>query len=302
MSFPYLGETKELNETTRAGAEGSFIALTDGVTHYEIGGSPRSPGDGAGVRDIVLVHGFSVPYFIYDTTFKFLCELGFHVLRYDLFGRGLSDRPRAKYDIHLFVRQLADLLEALHFGPVDLVGLSLGGPITTAFLTQHPERVRTHVLIDPAGGRVYPLSGILKVVTAPLIGELLLGLFGNENLVKSFASDLFDREMIETFRTRYLVQMQFKGFKRAILSTVRDGMLDSFHETYELAGKLGKPTLLFWGCEDKTVPFQQSQAVLAAIPHAEFHAIDDCGHIPHFEKPEVFNPILKRFLEANAGN
>jgi hypothetical protein len=31
MSFPYLGETKELNETTRKEANGSFITLL-GVT------------------------------------------------------------------------------------------------------------------------------------------------------------------------------------------------------------------------------------------------------------------------------
>jgi pimeloyl-ACP methyl ester carboxylesterase len=294
MRFPYLGETKELNESTRAGATGSFVALTDGVTHYEIGGTGR--------RDVVLVHGFSVPYFIFDTTFDFLSQSGYRVVRYDLFGRGLSDRPKVKYDIDLFVRQLADLVETLHLGPVDLVGLSLGGPITTAFLTRYPERVRTHTLIDPAGGRDYPLSSILQVVKMPLIGELVLGLFGNENLVKSLASDLFDPAMVDYFRARYVVQMHFKGFKRAILSTMRNGMLDSFNETYKQAGNLKKPTLLFWGCDDKTVPFEQSKDVLAAIPHAEFHAIQNCGHIPHFEKAEMFNPILRHFLEANAGN
>jgi pimeloyl-ACP methyl ester carboxylesterase len=48
------------------------------------------------------------------------------------------------------------------------------------------------------------------------------------------------------------------------------------------------------------VPFEHSEKIRMAIPQAEFHAIDDCGHIPHFEKPEIVNPILKRFLKANA--
>ena len=39
MTFPYLNETQELDETTRQDADGSFIALTDGVTHYELGGT-----------------------------------------------------------------------------------------------------------------------------------------------------------------------------------------------------------------------------------------------------------------------
>jgi pimeloyl-ACP methyl ester carboxylesterase len=35
---------------------------------------------------------------------------------------------------------------------------------------------------------------------------------------------------------------------------------------------------------------------MKAIPHAEFHAIENCGHIPHYEKPEIINPILLEFL------
>jgi pimeloyl-ACP methyl ester carboxylesterase len=295
MSFPYLGETKELNESTRKGAQGSFVSLTDGVTHYELAGNENG-------TTVVLTHGFSVPYFIFDKTFEFLSKSGFRVLRYDLFGRGLSDRPRVKYNIDLFVRQLADLLDAFHHGPVDLVGLSMGGPITTTFLTKYPGHVRKHVLIDPAGVRAIKLSIILQGAKLPSIGELALGLFGGEGLVKSIASDFFDPEMVGAFQERYRVQMQYKGFLRAILSTIRNGMLGSFYETYERAGELKKPTLLFWGRQDKTVPFEHSADLLKAIPHAELCAIDGCGHIPHFEKPEVVNPVLQKFLEANAGN
>jgi pimeloyl-ACP methyl ester carboxylesterase len=295
MPFPYLGETQELNKSTRSGVEGSFAALTDGITHYQMAGDENG-------NPVVLTHGFSVPYYIFDGTFEFLCNSGFRVLRYDLFGRGFSDRPRLKYDIHLFVRQLTDLLDALHFGPVDLVGLSMGGPITTAFLTQYPERVRRQVLIDPAGAKAIQLSFILKGAKFPSIGEVTFGLFGSEGLVRSMASDFFDPAMIEEFQARYRIQMQFKGFMRAILSSIRNGMLDSFYVTYQLAGKLGKPTLLFWGRDDRTVPFDHSAEILKAIPHAEFHAIDDCGHLPHFEKPEIVHPILKRFLEANGAS
>jgi pimeloyl-ACP methyl ester carboxylesterase len=93
--------------------------------------------------------------------------------------------------------------------------------------------------------------------------------------------------------------MQYKGFKRAILSTMRNDMLESFYETYERIGKLKKATLLFWGKEDKTVPFENSGLLMKALPHAEFHAIENCGHIPHYEKPEIINPILLEFLSKD---
>ncbi|MCE9647670.1 MAG: alpha/beta hydrolase [Chloroflexi bacterium] len=289
MSFPYLDEVKELNETTRREAGGSFIVLSDGVTHYELAG-------GINGRLVVLVHGFSVPSFIFDNTFEFLIKAGFRVLRYDLFGRGYSDRPRIAYNVEAFVRQLKELLDGLGLNHVTLVGLSMGGPITTAFIDRYPDYVDRHVLIDPAGAKPVRLSFLLNFAKIPILSELALGLLGSGNMVKNIASDLFDSSMVRQFQAQYRIQMQYKGFKRAILSTIRNGLLDSFEDTYIRVGSLRKPTLLFWGRNDSTVPFDHSRIIQNALPHAEFHVIENCGHIPHFEKPEIVNPILAEFL------
>ncbi|HMV97014.1 MAG TPA: alpha/beta hydrolase [Anaerolineales bacterium] len=290
MPFPYLDENRDLNESARQEAGGSFIKLTDGTTHFELVGPETAPA-------IVLVHGFSVPYFIFDPTFDFLTKAGFRVLRYDLFGRGTSDRPQTAYNIHLFVRQLKELLAALNLPRVHLLGLSMGGPITAAFIDENPHSVEKHILIDPAGAKRVRLSLLLEAVKLPIFGELALGLFGSVSLVKGIASDLFDPDLVEHFQARYKIQMQYKGFKQAILSTMRNQMLESFFSTYERVGKLQKNTLLIWGKNDTTVPFENSMEILKAIPHAEFHAIEACGHIPHYEKPEIVNKILMEFLE-----
>lgn len=290
MPFSFRDETKELNDLTRQAASGSFIQLSDGFTHYELS-NPEAE------ETVVLVHGFSVPYFIYDPTFEFLSQQGFRVVRYDLFGRGFSDRPDTRYNIDLFVRQLADLLDALHFTqPVTLVGLSTGGPITGVFTARQPERVNKLVLIDPIGAKSLPFSWILKVASMPLLGETIISLLRSDNLNNKIASRFFDRELIGHFQSRYVVQLQYKGFKRAILSTVRNHMLDPFLDSYERIGKMNKPVLLFWGREDPTVPFQHSEPLRKAIPAVEFHAIEHCGHTPHYEKPEEVNPILLEFL------
>ena len=289
MSFPFFDETKELNETTRKEAAGSFVTLSDGVTHYELGG----PKDG---KPVVLVHGFSVPLFIFDPLFDFLTSAGFQVLRYDLLGRGYSDRPSVRYDIHLFVRQLKELLDALEMTEITLLGLSMGGPITTVFINQHPRFVRKHVLIDPAGAKEVGLNWLLKIIKIPILGELLLALFGSKSMIKGIASDFFDPELVAIFQEKYKIQMGFNGFKQAILSTTRNGMLNDFLDTYKKVGALKKPTLIFWGMNDETTPYKDHDLILQTLPHAEFHAIENCGHLPHYEKPELFNPILLEFL------
>lgn len=294
-NFPFVFETRPLTESARANVSGEFVSLPLGVTHYELGG----PEEGA---PVVLVHGFSIPYFIWDPTFDALTKAGFRVLRYDLYGRGYSDRPRARYDISLFTRQLLDLLDALHFEtPVHLCGLSMGGPIAASFAAEHPERVSSLVLFDPAGARKTPFPPAFKLLLIPGVGELILGFFGKDTLLKGIARDFYDPEFLAPFLEKYRPPMQFYGFGRAILSTMRNGMLDDFSETYRRVGERISRVLLFWGTDDKTVPFEHSQAILEAIPHAEFHPIEGAGHIPHYETPERVHPILIDFLSGREG-
>lgn len=292
MPFSYRDETKELNELTRKEASGSFVQLSNGFTHYELSNPDAD-------ETVVLVHGFSVPYFIYDTTFQFLTNSGFRVVRYDLYGRGFSDRPDTNYNIDLFVRQLSELLDALRFTrPVSLVGLSTGGPITSACTARFPGRVNKLVLIDPVGAQPFILARALKVAAMPLLGEAIMGLIGSVAIAKKIAVSSLNPEHIGEFGPRYITQLEYKGFKRAILSTIRNHMLDSFLDVYERIGKLNKPVLLFWGRHDHTVPFKHSEILRAAMPQAEFHTIEHAGHIPHYEKPQEVNRILLEFLRS----
>ena len=290
MLISNRGESKKLNETTRKEASGLFIPLPNGITHYELANPEQK-------ETIVLVHGFSTPYFIFDPLFEFLSNSGFRVLRYDLFGRGYSDRPDTRYNIDLFVDQLSDLLDGFRFtSPINLVGLSMGGPITATFFTGHPERVKSLTLIDPAGARAVSPSPMMKVIKMPFVAEAVLGLVGSGFFVKSAAKDFFDPKLVDKFIDQFKVQLEFKGYRRAILSTIRNGMLNSFIETYKKLGTMEVSVALFWGRDDKTVPFEYSKDLRAAIPQAELHAIDGAGHIPHYEQPDIFNPILLDFL------
>ena len=294
MPVSYRDEIKELNELTRTQANGSFIELSSGFTHYELS-NPEAQ------ETVVLVHGFSVPYFIYDPTFEFLTRSGFRVLRYDLFGRGFSDRPETHYDIHLFVRQLHDLLERFGFSqPVSLVGLSTGGPITATFMARFPERVNRLVLIDPVGAKPFALSRMLKLAALPVIGEFMIGLIGSVRMAKRIASTSFDREGIGELGPRYVEQMEYKGFKRAMLSSIRKNILKPILDVYEKIGEMHKPVLLFWGRHDSTIPFKHSETLRKTMPHLRFHTVEDAGHIPHYEKPEEVNPILLEFLRGES--
>jgi pimeloyl-ACP methyl ester carboxylesterase len=288
--FLYRGETRDLDDTTRAGVVGSFVRLSDGCTHYEMAGPAHA-------RTVVLVHGFSVPCFVWDETFAALCSAGCRVLRYDLFGRGYSDRPLVSYDLQLFVRQLSQLVDELKIDACDVIGLSMGGAVAAAFAVELSERVKRLVLIDPIGVDRMPLGLFYRAALVPGISELALGLLGTEKMVQNLASDFFDASEIERFRERYRVQMQFRGFKRAIISTLRGNSLNGFPDVYRRLGKLQMPVLLIWGRQDRTLPVEQSASILQMVPRARFEIIENCGHIPNCEQPAVVHPLLIDFLQ-----
>ncbi len=290
----FAGEHFVLDARVRQTLPGKTAWLTDGVTYYEEAG-PKSG------QPVILIHGFSVPNFIWDRTFSALAAAGVSVLRYDLFGRGFSDRPRLRYDKALFVRQLAELMDAVGFLEADLVSLSMGGPVAAEFAFRFPKRVRKLAFIDPVGFDL-SLPFAVKLLYVPVLGELILGMlgrFGANTLLDVMLKDFYDPtpEARDYFVQRYAEQMKFHGFKRALLSTLRSGLLEEDLDLYRRLGDSHKPVALIWGKEDRAVPFSQNETFRHLVPQTQLHPIEQAGHIPHFERAQEVNQILISFLQ-----
>ena len=283
-------EKAALTEDVRQAAGGSYVATPAGVVHYQLAG----PDTG---QAVVLVHGFSTPYYIWDPAFNALVEAGFRVLRFDLLGRGFSDRPDVRYDAGLFDRQIMALLDALKITPpVDLAGLSMGGAVVQTFANRHPERTRSVILVDPSFS--HGTARLPWYLHVPILREYAMAVWAAPGMAAGQLSDFHHPERFPDWPERYRVQMQYPGFRRAILSTrLSDEGRDLSLEYAEL-GRKSIPVLLIWGKEDHTVPFERSDELRKLVPQAEFHAIEDAGHIPYMERPEVVNPILIQFLRG----
>lgn len=296
-AFPFVvgdQETKTLDPGERARLEKEegvrFVTLSEGVTRYEWRGPSEGP-------TVVLVHGFTGPGAVWNHNIEALAEAGFHVLRYDLFGRGYSDRPHLRYTAEVFDQQLIDLLE--HFEveeKINLVGLSMGGAITAHFVDRHPERVNCFALLAPAGFNldVPPLYAMLRW---PGVGEWILKAFGDAKLPT--ALERMGVPEGAPYRDEFLGQLRYQGFKRALLSTYRNNPLLNLRPVYERVGETAIPALLIWGDEDHVVPFDHHEHVEETIPHVEFHAIEGGSHMANYQLPEVVNPILIDFLQRH---
>jgi pimeloyl-ACP methyl ester carboxylesterase len=285
-------ERADLDAAARQGVPGRFVTLGDGVTHYDVAG----PDSG---QRVLLVHGFSVPSYIWDSTVTALTGAGFRVARYDDYGRGYSDRPDIAYTSDLYDRQLLQLLDSLGWRDrVDVVGLSMGGPVTATFVGRHPERVRSLTLVDPAAGtsRAAPLMFRL-----PLVGPVLWQALAVPKMAAGQLSDFVEPAKWPDWESRYRVQTQYRGFGRALLSTLREDDGRSLDSVYARVGTLGVPTLLLWGMQDSTVTIDHADGVRKAIPQAQYHPIERAAHLPHMERTDVVNPLLIGFLRSASG-
>lgn len=60
--------------------------------------------------------------------------------------------------------------------------------------------------------------------------------------------------------------------------------------------RISQPTLVISGDEDKVVPVEDSQKIAEFIEDANLVLIEDCGHMPHEEKPDEFIKIVDEWL------
>jgi pimeloyl-ACP methyl ester carboxylesterase len=60
--------------------------------------------------------------------------------------------------------------------------------------------------------------------------------------------------------------------------------------------RIGCPTLLVWGREDRFVSAQRGAEMGALIPGARFVVLDGCGHLPTLERPDATIGLAREWL------
>ena len=280
-------ERLDLDDAARRSAPGQFARLSDGYTHYELAGP-------AGGRLVVLAAGATVPYYIWDPTFKALVDAGFRVLRYDYYGRGFSDRPDIPFTQDLYVRQLHELLDAVHVRePFDLAGLSFGGAVITSVAAREPGRVRSLIYMDPA---FRTPDSLTMVESMPWVWNVTTAILEERSWADGQLGDFLHPERFPDWPDRYRVQLRYRGFRRARLSDLRSNVDASQRDELQAVGNHERPVLVIWGKQDPNVPFELSASLMAVVPNARLLAVDQAGHLPQWERPDIVQPAIISFL------
>ena len=201
----------------RYGAPGEFADLSQGVTHYRWVGPARGP-------VAVVIHGFASPMESMESVAQGLGGLGYRVLMYDLYGRGLSDAPAGRQNRAFFLRQLSDLLAFLGLKEdVTLVGYSMGGAIATAYASENPFMVKRLILFATTGVVVNEAPFARFCRRVPLLGDWVHALFAYARIKRAIRG-AFEKD----FDGQLLLEAQLQG-ECGMTRDFKEGVV-AFHE------------------------------------------------------------------------
>ena len=238
---------------------------------------------GAG-RPVLLLHGMQN----LDPRARFLDLLGgrAEIIASSHPGFGHSARPADFDTVYDLVHLYLDVLEALPYERVTLVGLSFGGWLAAEIAVKCCHRVDQLVLVDAFGIKISnrETPDILDVFNT-LPQEVQQRSWHDPGKWAPDFNAMSDDELVVRARNwealclygwhPYMYNPQLKRWLRRIT----------------------RPTLVLWGASDGIVQPSYGRAYSALIPGARFELIAEAGHHPEIEQPEVFVNRVATFLD-----
>ncbi|KJZ19077.1 alpha/beta fold hydrolase [Loktanella sp. S4079] len=278
---------KPVTDAERGKSTGEYAGLSQGITHFRWVGPVRGP-------VAVVVHGVSTSSVAVEGLAQGLGEMGYRVLVYDLYGRGLSDTVGGRQDRGFFLQQLHDLLAHQGVGEdITLVGYSMGGAIATAFAADNPHYIKRLVLVAPAGVMTKESDFSRFCRRFPIVGDWVHGVRARRRARRAIPRD-GENEMANTVYAAQRIELKRRGYLPSILSSRRGLLAEIQEEDHRKLSRMDVPTAAIWAENDEVIPIRAlgilaqwhrdvMQEVVAGADHA----------MPYTHCPQMMQAIGK---------
>lgn len=233
----------------------------------------------------------------------------YFVVAPDLPGHGGTDAPLWQYRPDELARWAAALCAELGLGRVAVVGNSLGGRVALELGMVRPDLVERLVLLCPSPAfrrlrqmvpavRLLPPSLALAPVpvapTAAVVRAMRLMFARPSRLPRSW----YEAGADEHHRV-----MRSPRHRRAFFACMRQIYVEEAFGArgfWDRLPSISAPALFLWGDHDRLVPAGFARHVAEALPRAASRVLDDCGHVPQFELPDLTERLVREFLDGGA--
>ena len=237
---------------------------------------------------LLLVHGFPVDRRIWAHQVSGLSDVR-RVVAVDLRGRGKSPAPsEGGWTMDTHADDLAETIESLGVGQVDLGGISMGGYIAFAFYRKHPQMVRSLILVSTRAVADPPEYKTGRVTTAERARR-----FGTRALAGSMLPNLLAEGAPQEVQDEVLAM--FDAIPGETSAEDSLAMKDRPDSTPTLPS-ITVPTLVIEGAGEQLLPAGTARALADAIPGARMVSIPNAGHFAPVENPDGVNGAIRGFL------
>ncbi|MEQ8969486.1 MAG: alpha/beta hydrolase [Coleofasciculus sp. C1-SOL-03] len=278
--------------------ESTSIDLAQAITRQDIL-TPLNPQpiattyvhQGKGGTPILLLHGFDSSIFEFRRLFPKLAEYQ-ETWAVDLLGFGFTNRiSQITFNASAITTHLYYFWKTLIQVPVILVGASMGGTAAIDFTLTYSQAVEKLVLLDSAGFTSPPPIG--KFLFPPLDYWAVEFLRRPQVREKISKNAYFDPTFVSADALLCAaLHLDMPGWHRALISFTKSG---GYPPIAQKLSKIQQPTLILWGKDDRILGTKYAHKFEAAIPNSQLLWIDDCGHVPHLEKPEITAEYIQQF-------
>jgi pimeloyl-ACP methyl ester carboxylesterase len=283
---------------TAAGGDEAWHALTGPHGRdLTVDGFPVHFIDMGRGRPVVLIHGLADSCYTWHGNVAALLDAGMRVLLVDQPGMGLSGVPPAPYlySVENQARAVGMVIDHLNIRRFDLVGNSMGGGLALYLAKRLEARVASVTVVAPVCYRV-GRHGFMAMPGARIMARLA----PRRWIVRKMLEDIYydpgrlSRRLID----EYALGMGRKGFIDAVVSMRLQYFSDEFDRMTAWYERMRSPLLIVWGDHDRWVSRRYGQRLHEAVSGSRFEVMDRAGHVPHQERPGVFNRLLLGFLQS----
>ena len=260
----------------------------------------------ASAPPLLLVHGGLDHSRSWDHLAQALAA-DFHVVAPDLRGHGDSAwATGSSYSLADHVYDLTNLVKSESFGPVAIVGHSMGGMVSLTYAGAFPERVSKLVVLDgvtnfparrpkPADVRIADWAGDLDKLAQRKIHRYATVADGadrivgrNPRLTRAQAMHLATHGMKRnddgSFSWKYDPYLRARAPYRL-----------SLDDNTGLWSRIACPTLLV-AASESFLPDPEKAGVMSHFKHAELAKIAGAGHWLQHDRPDEVLGLIQRFL------
>ncbi|MBW4565146.1 MAG: alpha/beta hydrolase [Mojavia pulchra JT2-VF2] len=257
-----------------------------------------------GQEPLLLLHGLADHALVWSSLGDYLAA-EYHIVAPDMRGHGESSKPERDYSFESAIADLEALMDHLGWSSAHVVSHSWTGKLAAIWARQHPERLRSLILVDPIF--IWKMPSFFKV-TFPLLYRVLpflksMGPFASYEEAKQQAQQLNQYQ-----GWTYLHQQVFQagieqkldgswGSKFTIAA--RDGIFEDVMRVPGLTQPIYLPTLFVQPEKGVNRQDWQLKPYKTYLKNLSICQVPG-NHWPFLTQPEAFNQTVEAFLKQHS--